>query len=245
MRVLGLLILTACAAPSVGEYPNENDSIALPNRKESGESSSAQSDGPKVTLTVTLDGIGKIVSSPPGLTCAGASCTGKFDKDTVVTLQATPPEGTIFGGWSGACTGAAACAPKVTGDTTLGAKFVSIAGSWKGTYTNVRPASGCTFTNAGDLTVVIDVAPSSRASMTGLELRALALACRVIARKNGTSQPSPLTSANGTFTGTWEVAVEGTTGTLAFPFTATIEGTTMTGAWTCPNCTGSFTLTRQ
>jgi hypothetical protein len=242
-----IAMLSACAAPSIGEYPGENDPLALPERQatKSGEASSVESTpGPKVTLTVTLEGTGKIVSSPPGLACTGTTCTGSFDKDIVVNLQATPAEGTIFGGWSGACTGATACGPKVSADASVGAKFVTLAGSWKGTYTNMRPAGGCTFNNSGDLTVVIDAA-TSRASMTGLEIRAPALGCRVVARRNGASQPSPLTNANGTLTGTWDVAVQDTSGTVSFPFTASLNGTTMTGTWTCPNCTGSFTVTRQ
>jgi len=249
LRFLIVLSLTACAAPSIGGYPGEDDPLALPEREE-GESSSAQTASTpaseKVKLTVTLEGTGKIVSSPPGLACSGNTCTGSFTKDTVVSLTPTPEGGASFAGWSGACSGTATCAPKVSGDTNVGAKFSGLAGTWRGTYTNVRPANGCTFNNGGDLTVTM-TNDTTKVDMTGLEIRAplLRFGCRVVGRRNGASAPSPVASTNGTLTGTWDVAVQDTSGTLAFPFTATINGNTMTGSWTCPNCTGSFTLTRQ
>jgi hypothetical protein len=46
-------------------------------------------------------------------------------------------------------------------------------------------------------------------------------------------------------TGTLPIAINGIQGTLDFPFTATTSGTTLTGKWTCANCTGGFTLTKQ
>ena len=33
-------------------------------------------------------------------------------------------------------------------------------------------------------------------------------------------------------------------GLLAYVITAKVTGKTMTGSWTCPTCTGSFTLTK-
>jgi hypothetical protein len=47
-------------------------------------------------------GTGSIVSDSEGISC-GSSCQAEFDSDTVVTLTADPNEGSIFGGWSGAC----------------------------------------------------------------------------------------------------------------------------------------------
>ncbi len=59
-----------------------------------------------VELGITLagTGAGSITSSPAGILC-GATCTSAFPRDTVVTLTAVPETGSVFGGWSGACTG--------------------------------------------------------------------------------------------------------------------------------------------
>ena len=53
---------------------------------------------------VTSNGVG----SQPGIDC-GPSCSAGFDAGTAVTLWAIPFAGSIFEGWTGACTGGAAC----------------------------------------------------------------------------------------------------------------------------------------
>jgi subtilisin family serine protease len=49
---------------------------------------------------------GSVSSNPAGITC-GASCEAPFASSASVTLTATAPAGTTFGGWAGACTGGA------------------------------------------------------------------------------------------------------------------------------------------
>jgi parallel beta helix pectate lyase-like protein/List-Bact-rpt repeat protein len=61
-----------------------------------------------LTLTVTGAGTGTVISAPAGLSC-GASCSASFAAGTSVALTATPAAGTVFAGWSGACTGSGAC----------------------------------------------------------------------------------------------------------------------------------------
>jgi hypothetical protein len=61
-----------------------------------------------LTLTVTGAGTGTVTSAPVGLSC-GASCSVSFAAGTSVALTATPAAGTVFAGWSGACTGAGPC----------------------------------------------------------------------------------------------------------------------------------------
>jgi alpha-tubulin suppressor-like RCC1 family protein len=59
----------------------------------------------EITLTVTKSGSGTggIASGPAGIDC-GAACSASFGYGVIVTLTATPASGSIFTGWSGACT---------------------------------------------------------------------------------------------------------------------------------------------
>ncbi len=61
-------------------------------------------------LSVTLDGTGggTVTSNPTGIYC-GTDCSESFDYGTVVTLTAVAETGSIFTGWSGACTGTDDC----------------------------------------------------------------------------------------------------------------------------------------
>jgi hypothetical protein len=66
--------------------------------------------GPFYTLTVNLAGTGNgtVTSTPAGINC-GADCSSWYYKNTSVTLTATPEMGSVFSGWSGACTGTGTC----------------------------------------------------------------------------------------------------------------------------------------
>lgn len=72
------------------------------------------------TLTVTVEGSGRVVSSPSGINCSNnepntsKTCSYGFTAAAAVTLIATPLNGTLssgtpytsyFAGWSGACSG--------------------------------------------------------------------------------------------------------------------------------------------
>jgi hypothetical protein len=78
------------------------------------------------TLTVTKAGTGSgtVNSDPPGIDC-GVDCTEELFQATVITLTAVADSGSIFDGWSGACTGSGDCAltvdsaQVVTGTFTL------------------------------------------------------------------------------------------------------------------------------
>lgn len=64
-----------------------------------------------VTLSKTGSGTGSVTSTPSGLSCA-AGCTGataNFSTTAAITLAAQPSSGSVFAGWSGACTGTASC----------------------------------------------------------------------------------------------------------------------------------------
>jgi hypothetical protein len=65
---------------------------------------------PTQTLTVATsgNGSGTVGSSPAGINC-GATCSHAYATGTGVTLTATPASGSVFSGWSGACSGTGAC----------------------------------------------------------------------------------------------------------------------------------------
>jgi hypothetical protein len=64
-----------------------------------------------VTLSLTFAGTGSgtVSSSPAGMACS-AACSGVFETGTSVMLTASPASGSVFGGWSGACSGMNAAA---------------------------------------------------------------------------------------------------------------------------------------
>ncbi len=89
------------------------------------KSVSAQFDAiPQSTLTVegTGTGEGSIASSPSGIDC-GATCSAEFDQGTAVTLSAAPASGSRFIGWSGDCSGTAACEVTLNSNSSVAAAF--------------------------------------------------------------------------------------------------------------------------
>jgi hypothetical protein len=58
----------------------------------------------------------------PGISCPG-DCTETYTDGTQVTLQAAPSGSSIFGGWSGACSGSGSCQLTMDADKSAGATF--------------------------------------------------------------------------------------------------------------------------
>ena len=65
---------------------------------------------PSYTLTVSKAGTGsgKVTSSPAGIDC-GSTCSASYTSGTSVALTAAPDSGSVFAGWSGACSGTGTC----------------------------------------------------------------------------------------------------------------------------------------
>lgn len=61
-----------------------------------------------LTAATAGSGSGTVSSSPAGINC-GSTCSSAYASGTGVTLTATPASGSVFSGWSGACSGTAAC----------------------------------------------------------------------------------------------------------------------------------------
>ncbi len=80
--------------------------------------------GTTYALSVTRAGIGTgtVTSTPAGISC-GAACSASFASGTTVTLTAAPASGSVFTGWSGACTGTGACVASMTAARSVTATF--------------------------------------------------------------------------------------------------------------------------
>ena len=81
---------------------------------------------PSYPLTVSLkgNGTGSVSSSPAGISC-GSDCTENYLSGTNVTLTAAPSGGSVFGGWSGDCSGSSLiCSVSMQGARTVSATFV-------------------------------------------------------------------------------------------------------------------------
>ena len=91
-------------------------------------------------------GSGTVIANPPGPTYrAGAT----------VTLTAVPSTGSIFGGWSGACSGTGPCVVNVVAAQSVTATFTIAAGQAEPLLASVNPSSGAL---GQVLTVVINAA---------------------------------------------------------------------------------------
>jgi hypothetical protein len=76
------------------------------------------------TLDVSKTGIGAgtVTSDPAGINC-GPDCSETYGYNTAVTLSALPVTGSIFTGWSGACTGIGTCQVTMSVDRSVTANF--------------------------------------------------------------------------------------------------------------------------
>ena len=79
---------------------------------------------PKYTLTVSKLGAGTVTSNPLGINC-GSDCTESYDYNTPVTLNAIPASGSVFSGWSGACTGTGSCVVTMSAAKSATATFAT------------------------------------------------------------------------------------------------------------------------
>jgi len=101
-----------------------------------------------VTLTVAKNGSGSgtVSSSPAGIAC-GTDCAEALTTGTRVTLTATAATGSVFAGWSGACTGTAA-----TCSWTMGGA-ASVTATFNTSGTPSTPSGGVTPATPGSPTV--------------------------------------------------------------------------------------------
>jgi Divergent InlB B-repeat domain len=75
-------------------------------------------------LTVAKSGSGSGWVSALGIDC-GANCAADYDDGTVVTLSPTADPGSVFAGWSGACSGTGSCVVTMTTARLVTAAFAA------------------------------------------------------------------------------------------------------------------------
>ena len=75
-----------------------------------------------LTIAKTGTGSGKVSSLQSGIDC-GSTCNAPYYGGAQVTLTATPAAGSMFAGWSGACSGTGTCTLTMTGPQAATARF--------------------------------------------------------------------------------------------------------------------------
>jgi uncharacterized repeat protein (TIGR03803 family) len=77
---------------------------------------------PSYALTVSTSGDGTVTSRDGFIHCPG-TCSHTYPANTPVTLDATPDQGWVFGGWNGACAGTSSCTVTMTQPLSVDAIF--------------------------------------------------------------------------------------------------------------------------
>ena len=75
-------------------------------------------------LTVVKSGAGTVSSTPAGIKC-GRDCSETYGAGTTVVLSAKAGRGSIFSGWSGACSGTGSCSVTMNAAKSVTATFSS------------------------------------------------------------------------------------------------------------------------
>lgn len=104
------------------------------------------------SVTVTKTGNGNVESDDKRISC-GNKCVAPYNAGTLVTLRAKAASGSVFSGWTGACTGLAlTCTVNATGHVDVGASF------------SAAPSGGGGGGGGGTATVLPDIQVSGSAS---------------------------------------------------------------------------------
>lgn len=131
-----------------------------------------------VAVSPTGTGSGAVTAAPFGIAC-GDACSYSYPAETQLSFVATPASGSTFAGWSGACTGLAACNVTVRGATTLSAQFQRItrqltltrSGTGSGAITSdpagINCGTDCSATFVDGTSVTLTATPAAGSTFTG------------------------------------------------------------------------------
>jgi hypothetical protein len=212
------------------------------------------------TLVITRNGTGAgtVTSTPAGITC-GSTCTETVGAGASVTLGAAAASGSTFSGWSGGCSGTAACALTLNADTTVTATFdtSTLTTAPVPVASSLSPSSA----GAGTSGLTLTVSGSGFLSSSVVRWNGADRATTLV----GTTQlRAAITASDLATAGSVPVSVftpapgGGTSATLAFTVTVTVAsrdividnaepgvqdaagGRTFTGTWCLSNATNQF-----
>lgn len=130
-----------------------------------------------LTVTRAGAGTGTVTSAPAGISC-GTDCAESYAQNTAVTLTAAAGSGSLFSGWSGACTGTGSCSVTMSAARNVTATFalartltVAKAGTGAGTVTSapagINCGSTCAASFADGSTVTLTAAATSGSTFGG------------------------------------------------------------------------------
>lgn len=134
---------------------------------------------PVYNLTVTKSGTGTgTVTGSDGLINCGSTCSVNYESGKTVTLTAVTGSGSIFSGWSGACTGTGTCTVSMTAAKSVTATFISVytltvaksvaaAGTVTSSDGTINCGSTCAATYYPSTSVMLTVSPNSGYTFTG------------------------------------------------------------------------------
>jgi Fe-S cluster biogenesis protein NfuA len=143
--------------------------------------------GHALTVAKNGTGTGTVTSSPAGIDC-GATCTHTFTAGTMVTLTPTANTGSVFAGWSGACSGTGSCVVTMDQARSVTATF------------NTVPTHTLTVTKDGTGTGTVTSSPA------GIDCGAT---CSAAFNEGTMVTLTPTATAGSTFAG-WSGACSGT-----------------------------------
>jgi hypothetical protein len=130
-----------------------------------------------LTVATAGAGTGSVTSDDGAIACT-TSCGQTYDHGTPVQLAAHPGAGSVFSGWSGACTGTGSCAVTMDAPRSLTATFtpthvltVTTGGSGAGTVTSDVGGIACPGTCSGTYvqgsSVQLSASPGPNSVFTG------------------------------------------------------------------------------
>jgi hypothetical protein len=218
------------------------------------------SGAPSFSLNLTMAGVvlgtagGFVASQPLGLVCE-ISCVGTFPTGTTVTLTETPLYGSVFAGWSGACSGmGATCTVTMNAAQSVAATFnsllsVALAGNGSGTVTSNPAGINCGNTCSAGFPVGTFVAltatPDSNSNFSGWSGVCSGSACNITMTGNqsvtATFSAQDFSLAPGSTTLTMQPGAQGTDvltlAGLNGPFASAIQLTcSVAGPAPMPTC---------
>jgi hypothetical protein len=130
-----------------------------------------------LTVSKSGSGAGSVTSSPAGIDC-GSTCAITANEGDAIALTATPISGSVFTGWSGACSGTDPCQVTLDADTSVTANFTathnltaSKSGSGAGTVTSspagIDCGSTCATTANEGTAITLTATPVAGSVFTG------------------------------------------------------------------------------